>query len=189
MSAFKIRYYLVKLKLLEMGDVSSAMDLQDLLQPSQQIFDEDEDLKKDKGMSLDAERTLRSYEQRYAVFATKHAHFSNVPGQPDSGNNARKQQRSVDPYIRELQAEVIDTFQKAAMAIKACENCGAHSPPLRKDGYTKLFQKPKPNRLRATMIAKRFKAKVRIAFHACTAAVFVIAFVVVTLPHSLRWSL
>jgi DNA-directed RNA polymerase I subunit RPA1 len=173
MSAFKIRYYLVKLKLLEMGDVSSATDLQDLLQPSQQIFDEDEDLKKDKGISLDAERTLRSYEQRYAVFATKHAHFGNVPGQPDSGNNARKQQRSVDPYIRELQAEVIDTFQKAAMAIKACENCGAHSPPLRKDGYTKLFQKPMPKRLRATMIAKRFKAKVRIAFHACTAAVFV----------------
>ena len=66
----------------------------------------------------------------------------------------------VDPYIKDLQSEVIDVFQKAAMAVKACENCGAHTAPLRKDQYTKLFQKPMPKRLRANMASKRMKTKV-----------------------------
>jgi len=80
LSDFKVRYYLVKLKLLEMGDIANAMALQDILQPSQGIFEEDQELNTDKNMSLDAEQALRSFEQRYAVFASTHAHFSNVPG-------------------------------------------------------------------------------------------------------------
>jgi DNA-directed RNA polymerase I subunit RPA1 len=110
-------------------------------------------------MSRDAENALRNYEQRYAAFAAKHSHFSNVVSGGEGTSAAPRQKRSVDPYIRDLQAEVIDTFQKAAMAVKACENCGAHTAPLRKDGYTKLFQKPMPKRLRANMTAKRFVAK------------------------------
>jgi len=161
MSTFKVRYYLVKLKLLEMGDVANAMDLQDMLQPSQQIFEGDEEVSKDKGISQDAEKNLQLFEQRYAQFATKHAPYSNIPSPNGNkiGSTSSRLQRSVDPYIRELQAEVIDSFQKAAMAVKACENCGAHTAPLRKDGYTKLFQKPMPKRLRASMTAKRMKAK------------------------------
>lgn len=163
MSNFKVRYHLVKLKLLEMGDVANAMALQDILQPSQQIFDDDKDGEQDKAMSHDAEQALRSFEQRYAAFATKHSHFSNVPGaKSDLHGSAQKQKRSTDPYIKDLQAEVIEAFQKAAMGIKACENCGAHTAPLRKDGYTKLFQKPMPKRLRASMTLKRMKVKVRV---------------------------
>ena len=158
MSDFKVRYYLVKLKLLEMGDIANAMALQDILQPSQGIFEEDQELNTDKNISLDAEQALRSFEQRYAVFASTHAHFSNVPG-AEGHSDAPKQRRAADPYIKDLQAEVIEVFQKAAMAIKACENCGAHTAPLRKDGYTKLFQKPMPKRLRASMTAKRMKTK------------------------------
>jgi DNA-directed RNA polymerase I subunit RPA1 len=160
MSSFKVRYYLVKLKLLEMGDVASAMDLQDVLAPSTQVFDEEEGVQKDKGASQDAENALRNYEQRYAAFAAKHSHFSNVvSGGGDGSSTAPRQKRSVDPYIRDLQAEVIETFQKAAIAVKACENCGAHTAPLRKDGYTKLFQKPMPKRLRAKMTDRRLTSK------------------------------
>ena len=164
MSSFKVRYYLIKLKLLEMGDVASAMDLQDLLQPSQGIFEEDEEVKKTKTISLDAEQTMRNYEQRYAAFATKHAYFDNVIGSNTNTTGTKQQRRSVDPYIRDLQTEVIETFQKAAIAIKACENCGAHTAPLRKDGYTKLFQKPMPKRLRNVMVAKRMHTKVYILY-------------------------
>lgn len=162
MSNFKVRYHLVKLKLLEMGDVANAMALQDILQPSQQIFDDDKEGEQDKAMSHDAEQALRSFEQRYAAFAAKHSHFSNVPGAEGDASAAPKQRRAVDPYIKDLQAEVIENFQKLAMGVKACENCGAHTAPLRKDGYTKLFQKPMPKRLRVSMTAKRMKAKVKI---------------------------
>jgi hypothetical protein len=38
--------------------------------------------------------------------------------------------------------EVVDEFMKIIGGMKKCENCGAFSPALRKDGYSKLFQKP-----------------------------------------------
>jgi hypothetical protein len=38
--------------------------------------------------------------------------------------------------------EVVDEFMKIIGSLKKCENCGAFSPALRKDGYSKLFQKP-----------------------------------------------
>jgi hypothetical protein len=189
MSQEKVRYFLIKLKLLEMGDIANAMALQDLLSPSQQMF-EDEGAEQElqgkggkgvksagggaKGIapSHDAEKTLREYEERYAAFAARNAaKFANANAAAEVGVGAaaaaagvgahqqQQQKRAVDPYIRDLQAEAIDAFQKAAVAVKACENCGAHSAPLRKDGYTKLFLKPMPKRLRATMRAKRLKMK------------------------------
>ena len=141
------------------------------LPPVRQMFDEDQQEmqsggasasgkgKLKGGVSQDAEQILTAYERRYAAFAAAHSHFGKA------GEN--KPQRAVDPYIKDLQAQVIETFQKAALVIKACENCGAHTAPLRKDGYTKLFQKPMPKRLRASMAAKRMKTKVSLLLFAC----------------------
>lgn len=176
MSQFKVRYYLVKLKLLEMGDITGAQDLQDMLQPS--LLDSEEDGGKNAStsrssgaISLDAEQTLRLYEQRYVAYATSIANKQRVkipqPGSSNHHNNKNSyttssilKPRAVDPYLRDLQAEVIDVFQKAALGVKCCENCGAHTAPLRKDQYTKIFQKPMPKRLRNIMVAKKMKLKV-----------------------------
>lgn len=36
--------------------------------------------------------------------------------------------------------QVVEGFMKSIGACKRCENCGAYSPNIRKDGYNKLFQ-------------------------------------------------
>ena len=55
--------------------------------------------------------------------------------------------------------EIVDAFQKLCISIKKCESCGSPSPPIRKDGYTKLFEKPMPKKLRITMQASKIKLK------------------------------
>jgi DNA-directed RNA polymerase I subunit RPA1 len=155
MSQTKVRYFLVKLKLLEIGDVAAALGLQDALAPLGPLHEEnaDHELGRGKGgQSRDAEQILRRHESRYTAFVTTASSLQKVGSSPilQLGN---------DPYTRSLQAGVIETFHRAALAVKGCENCGAHSPPLRKDGFTKIFQRPTPKRLRAIMLAKKLKLR------------------------------
>lgn len=146
MSVERVRYYLVKLKLLEMGDIENATNLEDLLQASTNIFNEDDqEIKKNKNNSIDYEQSFQLYEERYENYIK---------------NNRNKTYLQVDGYNKDLQNQVIDLFQRTCVSIKSCENCNAITPPLRNDQYTKIFQKPMPKRLRKTMALKKLKFKV-----------------------------
>jgi DNA-directed RNA polymerase I subunit RPA1 len=135
MSVDRVRVFLVKLKLLEMGDVEGAMTLDDALQPSQDLFDEEgEGVGKGKSSSVDAEPMLRTAEQKYRRYRRKE-----TPAQLAA---------SRDSFIVDHQNQVIDAFQRACVLVKGCENCNAITAPLRQDQSIKVFQKPMPKRQR-----------------------------------------
>lgn len=130
----RVRVFLVKLKLLEMGDVEGAMTLDDALQPPQDLFDEEGGVGKGKNSSVDAEPMLRTAEQKYRQYR-RHV----TPAQRAA---------SRDPFIADRQNQVIDAFQRACVLVKGCENCNALTAPLRQDQSIKVFQKPMPKRQR-----------------------------------------
>lgn len=118
--------------LLEMGDVEEASTLFDSVAPSQLDKGDGE-----QGESTDPnniESKLRKIEIRYKTFL-----------------QTRALKKKPDYLIKSLQRELIDSFMKANMAIKKCENCNAFSPPIRKDGASKIFQRPIPVRQRKSM--------------------------------------
>jgi DNA-directed RNA polymerase I subunit RPA1 len=136
MSLDRVRVFLVKLKLLEMGDVEGANTLDDSLQPSQDLFDEEGVGKgrNSSSSSVDAEPMLRTAEHKYRQYR----------------RNATPAQRaaSQDSFITDRQNQVIDAFQRACVLVKGCENCNALTAPLRQDQSIKVFQKPMPKRQR-----------------------------------------
>jgi len=133
MSHDRVRVFLLKLKLLEMGDVEGAMSLDDALQPTQDLF-EDEVASKGKISSVDAEPILRTAEQKYKLYRR-----NRTPAQRAA---------SLDSFIADRQNQVIDSFQRACVLVKGCENCNALTAPLRQDQSIKVFQKPMPKRQR-----------------------------------------
>jgi len=133
MSVDRVRVFLVKLKLLEMGDVEGAMTLDDALQPCQDLFDE-EGMGKGKSFSVDAEPMLRTAEQKYRRYRRNETPLQRAA--------------SRDPFIVDHQNQVIDAFQRACVLVKGCENCNAITAPLRQDQSIKVFQKPMPKRQR-----------------------------------------
>lgn len=44
------------------------------------------------------------------------------------------------PCFVAVRRQVVDEFMAAIGAVKRCENCGAYSPRIQKDGFDKLFQ-------------------------------------------------
>ena len=133
----KSRYLLIKLKLLEMGEVNNALELDDLLIPSQL------EIGKEKVHDSNMQSELLLYEERYDIFKRN-----------------KKASYRIDSYHKTLQSEAIDLFFKSNNAIKKCENCGAFSPSFRKDGFTKIFQKSLPKRIRNTMKTMKLQLKV-----------------------------
>ncbi len=126
----------MKLKLLEIGEFQKCFELDNIVFDST-TFD---DLSSDKDIS----KTLfDSYEKVYE----KHSALSNKKIPPDS-------------LIRKMQREVIDSFNKEAVACKRCDSCGSFSPPLRKDGSSKIFEKPLQKRLRKSMSGMKMSLKV-----------------------------
>lgn len=135
LSQQKVRHYLVKLKLIEMGDTDSAEFLDDLA-VADVLFDSDE-----RSQESELENAFKTHEKRYNAFCKS------------------KNRKSIDSSCRKSQRAIIDMFQRATLGVKTCENCGAVSPTYRKDGYTKIFQRPVPQRIRKSHAAKRLKLK------------------------------
>lgn len=135
MSSLRSRMYLVRLKLLEMGEISAADHLFDEMQPSilTEVDADEKSSKSSKVHAADTENRLKLYEERYNRYKKV------VVG------------KNVDTNIKAKQRKVIDEFQKAAIHIKQCENCGAYTAPFRKDGYTKIFQKPLQKRIKKSV--------------------------------------
>eukprot|EP01031_Cornospumella_fuschlensis_P033937 gene33937-41073_t len=132
MSQQRVRSYLLRLMLLEMGEIDEASTLFDSLAPSQ--LDKGDGEPGDSTEPRDVESRLRKIELRYKTFV-----------------QTRALKKKPDLLIKSLQRELIDAFMKANIATKRCENCNAFSPPIRKDGASKIFQRPIPMRQRKSM--------------------------------------
>ena len=218
MDAVKVRQYLVKLKLLELGNITEFTNFDDYLVPpqvmmsltvweatylficsspsypsprasttlaawifllrfppsltfqhflrvsfgsfvssfvpptGQGVMDVDE-----SEWATDLETRLLGYERQYdALIAARQRQataqgvalhrLSKGRGEGDSSN------------AKALRRGVVDAFHKAIVAVKKCENCGCISDAFRKDGFSKIFQKPLPKRLRAVMRGKKPKS-------------------------------
>lgn len=131
-SSTRVRYYLLRLMLLEMGDTAAANSLFDLVAPSQLDKGDGE-----QGVSTEEvpiEKTLLDIERRFKQFCKSRS----ICSKPEL-------------MIKQMQREVIDSFMKLCQATKRCENCSAFSPAIRKDGAAKIFQKPIPQRQRKSM--------------------------------------
>lgn len=123
LSEFKTRVYLVKMKLIEMGNAEAVESLDAMLIPSTLFATSDTDI----------DRELSAYEAQYDVFLSTH------------------RDRSVDMHTTNKLNELIEQFKKAALSQKRCENCKSYSPSLRKDGFTKIFEKPLSKKLLKSM--------------------------------------
>lgn len=132
MSHMRTRYYLLRLMLLEMGDIDGANSLFDLVAPSQ--LDKGDGVTGHSTEENSVDKKLHDIEVRFKRFASS----KTIRNKPDL-------------LIKSLQRTVIEEFQKLTLATKRCENCSAFSPPIRKDGAAKIFQKPIPLRQRKSM--------------------------------------
>lgn len=151
----RTRQTLVKLKLLEMGQLELAKKLDDMMVPptKENLLEQSEEniIDQLKRHEERVERQLRQVERNYETFKRIQAE--------------RKKKGETDPtakqsnYIKQEQRAVLDAFYKLAIHTKKCENCGAFSLPLRKDGFSKIFQRPLQKRLERTMTAMRMKLK------------------------------
>jgi hypothetical protein len=132
--AEKVSMALLKLKLLEIGEFQKCGELDNIVNTSSVFTDGEGDITQTQ--------ILQQYEKIYDDFV---AGNKNLPS---------------DSLIMKLQREVIDSFNKEALACKQCDSCGAYSPSLRKDGTSKIFEKPLAKRLRKSMGGMKKSLKV-----------------------------
>jgi DNA-directed RNA polymerase I subunit RPA1 len=166
--ANKVRYYLIRLKLLEMENIIEANQVIEMVQQltnnGESVFeDENYDEKERKADSaIDIEKKLQYYEKRYQAYLNMKSTRKNQPAS-SSGSKPLKENNI---YIHGLQRDLIDSFYKMVQALKKCENCGSFSPGFRKDGYSKIFQKPLSKKNQKSMIAmkKSYKVSVFLSF-------------------------
>lgn len=145
----KERFYLIRLKLLEMGDIQSSDQLLDLVAPPQLFVEgEGKSKSKDTAISSDVESKLRQYERRFEIFQAKN----------------KDKRRDVNIQMKDKQRDLVDSFMKSVLATKRCENCGGFSPAFRKDASSKIFQKPLQKKQRKSMSVLRLKYSVRLVF-------------------------
>jgi DNA-directed RNA polymerase I subunit RPA1 len=137
LSSIKVRHALIKLKLLELGNVREYNSFDDIVTlPT--VF---EDIDDEHASNL--EEKLNVYERQYLQYITMNDQISkNNLLNP----NNKKRIKQNDVVIKTIQRSVIDKFLKDSVNIKKCENCGTFSNSFRKDGYSKIFQKPLPKR-------------------------------------------
>jgi hypothetical protein len=91
--------------------------------------------------AIDIEGKIRDVEKRYNNYLKR-------KGLQPAGLEIKTKQRAA-----------IDTFLRSCVAAKKCENCGGYSPSYRKDGYSKIFQKPLSKKTQKAMQALRMKLK------------------------------
>ena len=133
----RIRLTLTKLKLLELGEFGKCSELDNLMFDS----NSSEDISSPRSSTNDV---LGKYDRLFE----KHL---------DCG-----QTTSFDSLVVKTQREVLDHFNKEAMSCSRCDTCGSFSPALRKDGMSKIFERPLQRRLRKSMSGMKFALKVKI---------------------------
>lgn len=153
----RTRQTLVKLKLLEMGELDLAKKMDDMVVPptKENLLDvADENIVDQlKRFEQQLEDKLRQIERRYELYKRQET-ARRERGETEPSATARQSN-----YIKLEQRAVLDAFYRIAMSTKKCENCGAFSLPLRRDGYAKIFQRPLQKRLERTMTAMRMRLK------------------------------
>ena len=55
---------------------------------------------------------------------------------------AAGKERILTAHEKGLRTRYLKELVKELVHVGKCQSCGAHSPTLRKDGYTKIFEKP-----------------------------------------------
>jgi DNA-directed RNA polymerase I subunit RPA1 len=162
--ANKVRYYLIRLKLLEMENIIEANQViemvQQLTNSGESVFeDENYDEKERRADSaIDIEKKLQYYEKRYQAYLNMKSTRKNQPASSSSSGSKPLKENNI--YIHGLQRDLIDSFYKMVQALKKCENCGSFSPGFRKDGFSKIFQKPLSKKNQKSMIAMKKSYKV-----------------------------
>jgi DNA-directed RNA polymerase I subunit RPA1 len=157
MSSARVRHTLIKLKLLELGNISQYESFDELL-TTPVVFDDME-----TSHASDIESKLCEYERQYAQMINVNNEIRKYNAST-SFHNHKKLIKQNDVTYKTIQRNVVDNFFKSAIAMKKCENCGAFSPAFRKDGFTKIFQKPLNKRVQKQMRAMRKKLQVRKTF-------------------------
>ena len=127
----KIRHLLIKLKLLDMGDILTAEKIGNYVENTADLLNDDEIFNKSFHTRIANEFDF--YERTYEAYKQQGIR-SRVPSM----------------HVKSLQRTEIETFLKYAIAMKKCEHCGCHARKLRKDGSSKIFLKPLGKRLRGT---------------------------------------
>jgi len=141
--------YLAKLQLLEMGELHAAETLDDRLLPSTDVLPSGDESQnsgavtqtgkkaasqvkaaKDKAVK-EAQDVLEAVDKRYKAFAR-------------SADSQERQPFSVQ--AKKMQRAVVSELSRELVKVKKCEHCEEYSPSLRKDGYSKIFAKPLPQR-------------------------------------------
>lgn len=135
-SAERIKMTLMKLKLLELGEFQKCSELDNIVFDSSVFGDDDPSSQNHPNQVFDR------YELLYQHRVSSHLKLPS------------------DSLIRKMQREVIDSFNKEALACKRCDSCGSFSPALRKDGSSKIFEKPLQKRLRKSMSGMKLSLKV-----------------------------
>lgn len=153
MSSTRVRHTLIKLKLLELGNIAEY-ELFDDLTTVPVVFDDIENTH-----ASDLEKKLIEYEKQYLKMMIRNNEIKKQ-NENKSFIYHKKIIKQTDASIKVIQRGVIDTFLKTSVAIKKCENCGSFSPGFRKDGFAKIFQKAMPVRLAKQMKAMRKKLQV-----------------------------
>lgn len=131
----KVRMTLIKLKLVEMGMIKESEDVETLCLPPTVFTDESVE------MQADADSKLQEYEEMYEAFAKKSSR--QIP----------------DSRTKKVQRDLVADFYRSALSCKSCSSCGSFSPSIRKDGYTKIFERPLAKRLRKSMQGMRINLK------------------------------
>ena len=145
MSKEKSRYILTKLKLLEMGEITAAIQFDDIFLPSQ-IFNNDSESNTSQKQH-DNLSYIHQIENRYQIFHKLRVHNNTPTNDTNNTNTTTNPHKPTSVAIKTMQREVIETFQKDVISIRKCENCHSPAVSYRKDGSSKLFQRPGRNRV------------------------------------------
>lgn len=152
-SSTRVRHTLIKLKLLELGNISQYESFDELLTVPV-VFDDIE-----TNHASDLETKLCEFERQYVQMMTANNEIRKFNSKTTAYHH-KKLMKQDDVTYKTIQRSVIDNFFKTATAMKKCENCGAFSPAFRKDGFSKIFQKALPKRTQKIMRSMRKVLKV-----------------------------
>ena len=113
-AAERVRRFQTKLQLVDRGELTLAMGLDEELSSRDGVVES----------SSEAESRKELVFEKYERFAS-----TTSPKSEEVYGHGRQ-------YRKEVVSEILKAFKGSR-----CENCGAHSPAIRKDGHTKIFQK------------------------------------------------
>lgn len=121
-----------------MGEFEACESLDDLFVPATIFTEEGE-----RTTAADIESRLKHYESMFETYKTR----------------AATRRNAFDPNKENIHRALVEEFYRAAQSARKCENCGAFSPSLRKDGFTKIFERPLAKKLQRSMDGMRIKLK------------------------------